>query len=157
MINTNTQTNDLDALLEGKTPQDKLGVTDAEFMEMGRLGSMFYSSGNLEKARTIFEGLVALNPNSAPAHSSLGALLTKTQENEKALEHLNRAIELDENELAAYVNRAEVLLRLKRGEDAVADLKKAVALDPEEKSPAANRARAMVLGIHDALEAHAVM
>lgn len=144
-------------LEQGGTPKEMLGVTSAEFLEMGRMGGMFYAQGNIEKARTIFEGLVALDPNSAPAQASLGALLTKTQENEQALQHLNRAIELDANEIAAYVNRAEVLLRLLRGEDAVEDLKKAVALDPEEKSPAANRARAMVLGIHDALEAKSVM
>ena len=140
-----------------KTAKDLLGVTNTEFLEMGRLGGMYYAQGNMEKARTIFEGLVALDPESAAAHSSLGALLTKSLENELALKHLNRAIELDSNEIASYVNRAEVLLRLRRGEDAVEDLKKAVALDPEEKSPAANRARAMVLGIHDALEAKAIM
>lgn len=156
MSNSNTELHN-QAPSSVVTPKEKLGVTNDEFIEMGRVGGMFYAQGNVEKARTIFEGLVALDPNSAAAQVSLGALLTKTGENEQALIHLTRAIELDANEIAAYVNRAEVLLRLQRGEDAVADLKVAVALDPEEKSPAANRARAMVIGIHDALEAKAVM
>ncbi len=55
------------------------------------------------------------------------------------------------------MNRAEVRLRQQQGEAAVADLKRAIELDPRQKNPAANRARAMVMGIHDALEAKGVM
>jgi tetratricopeptide (TPR) repeat protein len=139
------------------TPRMRLGVTPGEFREMGRIGAMYYNQGDLEKARTIFEGLVAMDPDSSDAHAALGALLTRTMQDTKALVHLNRAIELNDNEIAAYVNRAEINLRQQRGEDAVADLKRAIALDPREKNAAANRARAMVLGIHDALETEGVM
>jgi len=139
------------------SPRVRLGVTPGEFREMGRIGAMYYNRGDLEKARTIFEGLVAMDPESSDAHVALGALLVRTMQNAPALDHLNQAIKLNDKEIAAYVNRAEVLLRLKQGEAAVADLKRAIELDPGEKNPAANRARAMVLGIHDALEARGVM
>ena len=124
---------------------------------MGRIGGMYYNRGDLGKARTVFEGLVALDPESSDAHAALGALFTRTLENELALLHLNRAIELNEKQIAAYVNRAEVRLRKQQGEAAVADLKRAIELDPRQKNAAANRARAMVMGIHDALEAKSVM
>jgi tetratricopeptide (TPR) repeat protein len=139
------------------SPRMKLGVTPGEFREMGRIGAMYYNQGDLEKARTIFEGLVAMDPDSSDAHAALGALLTRTLQDETALVHLNRAIELNDKEIAAYVNRAEINLRQQRGEEAVADLKRAIALDPRSKNAAANRARAMVVGIHDALEADGVM
>ena len=139
------------------TPRVKLGVTPGEFREMGRIGAMYYNQGDLEKARTIFEGLVAMDPDSSDAHAALGALLTRTLRDETALVHLNRAIELNDKEIAAYVNRAEINLRKQRGEEAVADLKRAIALDPRSKNAAANRARAMVVGIHDALETEGVM
>jgi tetratricopeptide (TPR) repeat protein len=139
------------------TPRVRLGVTPQEFREMGRIGAMYYNRGDLGKARTVFEGLVAMDPTSSDAHAALGALLTRTIENDLALIHLNRAIELNEKEIAAYVNRAEIKLRQRKGEAAVADLKKAIELDPQQKNPAANRARAMVMGIHDALEAKSVM
>jgi Flp pilus assembly protein TadD len=139
------------------TPRMRLGVTPSEFREMGRIGAMYYNQGDLEKARTIFEGLVAMDPDSSDAHAALGALLTRTMQDVKALVHLNRAIELNNKEIAAYVNRAEINLRQQRGEDAVADLKRAIELDPWEKNAAANRARAMVMGIHDALETEGVM
>jgi tetratricopeptide (TPR) repeat protein len=139
------------------SPRARLGVTAQEFREMGRIGGMYYNRGDLGKARTVFEGLVAMDPSSSDAHAALGALLTRTFENELALVHLTRAIELDDRQISAYVNRAEVRLRQKHGEAAVADLKKAIELDPRQKNPAANRARAMVIGIHDALEAKGVM
>jgi len=139
------------------SPRVRLGVTDDEFVQMGRVGGMYYRQGDLEKARTVFEGLVAMDPLSSDAHSALGALLTRTMDDDQALVHLNRAIELNDKEISAYVNRAEVQLRKQKGEEAVADLRRAIALDPNEEDSAANRARAMVLGIHDALEAKSVM
>lgn len=147
----------LKATLNQVSPRVRLGVTPQEFREMGRIGAMYYNRGDLAKARTVFEGLVAMDPASSDAHAALGALLTRTLENDLALEHLNRAIELNAAEIAAYVNRAEVKLRQKQGESAVADLKRAIELDPRQKNAAANRARAMVMGIHDALEAKSVM
>jgi Tfp pilus assembly protein PilF len=147
----------LKATLNQVSPRVRLGVTPQEFREMGRIGAMYYNRGDLAKARTVFEGLVAMDPSSSDAHAALGALLTRTLENDLALEHLNKAIELNRAEIAAYVNRAEIKLRQKQGEAAVADLKRAIELDPRQKNPAANRARAMVMGIHDALEAKSVM
>ena len=172
------------------SPRVRLGVTDDEFVQMGRVGGMYYRQGDLEKARTVFEGLVAMDPLNSDAHSALGALLTRTMDDDQALVHLNRAIELNDKEISAYVNRAEVhisrrehdqaladytaalkiepnpaiyndrgLLHLRKGdlESAIADFTEAIALDPNEEDSAANRARAMVLGIHDALEAKSVM
>jgi len=156
---TNTRTG-ATAIRSQASPQSlrvRLGVTPKEFREMGRIGAMYYNRGDLEKARTIFDGLVAMDPASSDAHAALGALLTRTLQNDLAMVHLNRAIELNDQEIASYVNRAEVNLRQQKGEAAIEDLKRAIALDPGEKHPAANLARAMVIGIHDALEARGVM
>lgn len=156
---SNLKTNSAWLKAPGKqvTPRVRLGVTPQEFREMGRIGAMYYNRGDLAKARTVFEGLVAMDPLSSDAHAALGALLTRTIENDLALMHLNRALELNDKEIAAYVNRAEIKLRKQQGEAAVEDLKRAIELDPRQKNPAANRARAMVMGIHDALEARSVM
>ena len=151
-----TQTNSASIESEHGSPRHRLAVTDEEIQAMGEVGAMYYKHGNLEKARTIFEGLVEMDPSSAAAHAALGALLTRTEQFEEALRHLNRAAELDPEEIAPYVNRAEIFIRQGRAEDAVANLKKAIALDPHEKDPAANRARAMALGIAQALKSHGV-
>ena len=139
----------------GQAPSRQgLGIDEQEFQAMGEVGAMYYRHGNLDKARTVFEGLVELDPSSAAAHAALGALLTRTEEFDGALKHLDRAVELDPEEIAPYVNRAEIFIRRGRAEDAVANLKRAVALDPHEQDPAANRARAMALGIAQALKSH---
>ena len=127
-------------------------MSSEEFLAIGEIGAMFYEQGNLDKAQTIFEGLVEIDPASDAAHSALGALLTKRRDDEKALIHLNLAIELNDKQIAPFVNRAEVYLRQQRFETAVADLKRAIELDPQEKDAGANRARAMVLGIYQAIE-----
>ena len=129
-----------------------LRMSNEEFRAIGEIGAMFYEQGNLDKAQTIFEGLVEIDPESDAAHSALGALLTKRRDDAKALVHLNKAVELNDLQIAPFVNRAEVYLRQSRFEAAVADLKRAIELDPKEKDAGANRARAMVLGIYQAIE-----
>ena len=120
---------------------------------MGRVGAMYYQQGNFEKARTIFEGLVELDPESANAHSALGGLLTLQQDDSQAVEHLTRAIELNPSQIAPYVNLGEICIRRQRIEEAVAYLKQAIELDPDERDAGANRARAMVLGIYQVIKA----
>ena len=119
---------------------------------MGRVGAMYYQQGNFEKARTIFEGLVELDPESANAHSALGGLLTLMQDDGTAVEHLNRAIEINPSQIAPYVNLGEIYIRQQRIEAAVENLKKAIELDPDERDAGANRARAMVLGIYQVIK-----
>jgi tetratricopeptide (TPR) repeat protein len=140
---------DIDSML--KVPAG-VHVSDEDFQAIGEIGAMYYEQGNLEKAETIFEGLVELKPDSSAAHSALGGLLTYKREDEKALVHLNRAIDLDSKQIAPFVNRGEVYLRQSKFDLAVADLKRAIELDPQEKDAGANRARAMILGIYQAIE-----
>jgi tetratricopeptide (TPR) repeat protein len=135
-----------------QTVREKLNISPQEFMEMGRIGAMYYQQGNFEKARTIFEGLVELDPESANAHSALGGLLTLQQEDETAVEHLKKAIQLNPSQIAPYVNLGEIYIRQQKVEEAVANLKKAIDLDPDEKDAGANRARAMVLGIYQIIK-----
>ena len=137
---------------EQKTIREKLDISSQEFMEMGRVGVMFYQQGNYEKARAIFEGLVELDPASAEAQSALGGLLTLQQEDEKALEHLHKAVEINPDQIAPFVNLGEIYIRQQKIEEAVANLKKAIDLDPNEKDPGANRARAMILGIYQIIQ-----
>jgi len=135
-----------------QTVREKLSISPQEFVEMGRVGAMYYQQGNFDKARAIFEGLVDLDPESANAHSALGGLLTLQQEDEKAVEHLSKAVELNPSQIAPYVNLGEIYIRQQKIEDAVANLKKAIELDPDEKDAGANRARAMVLGIYQVIK-----
>lgn len=140
---------DIDTVL--KAPAG-IEVSDEDFQSIGEIGAMYYEQGNLDKAETIFEGLVELKPDNSAAHSALGGLLTYKREDEKALIYLTKAIGLDDKQIAPFVNRGEVYLRQSKLDLAVADLKRAIELDPQEKDAGANRARAMILGIYQAIE-----
>jgi tetratricopeptide (TPR) repeat protein len=134
------------------TVREKLNISPQEFAEMGRVGAMYYQQGNFEKARTIFEGLVELDPESASAHSALGGLLTLMQDDGRAVEHLKKALEINPSQIAPYVNLGEIYIREQKIEEAVANLKRAIELDPDEQDAGANRARAMVLGIYQVIK-----
>lgn len=136
-----------------QTIREELEISSTEFLEMGNVGAMYYQQGNYEKARTIFEGLVELDPQSADAHSALGALLTLQQQDEAALGHLREAVKLNPQQIAPYVNLGEIFIRQQKIEEAVANLKTAIELDPDEEDPGANRARAMILGIYQVIQA----
>lgn len=135
-----------------QTVREKLNISPEEFQEMGRIGAMYYQQGFFDKARTIFEGLVELDPESANAHSALGGLLTLQQEDDAAIGHLDKAVKLNPSQIAPYVNLGEIYIRQQKIEEAVANLKKAIELDPDEKDAGANRARAMVLGIYQVIK-----
>lgn len=137
---------------KSQTVKEKLNISNQEFMEMGRIGAMYYQQGNIDKARTIFEGLVELDPQSANAHAALGGLLTLQQDDERAIAHLEKAIGIDPSQIAPYVNLGEIFIRRQEIERAVMNLKKAIDLDPSEKDPGANRARAMVMGIYQIIK-----
>lgn len=130
------------------TFRDSLAISRSEFTEMGRVGAKFFEQGNLHKARIIFEGLVEMDPESAEAHSALGAILTLNQQDQEAIGHLERAMEIDREQIAPYVNLAEIFVRQQKLEDAVEYLKRAIELDPAQTDPAANRARMIILGIY---------
>ena len=133
--------------------REKIGISIREFQSMGSVGAMFYEQGQFDKAQTIFEGMLGLEPENDAVLSALGAVLTQRRCDEEALIYLNKAIELNDSEISTHVCRAEVNLRKSDFEAAVNDLSRAIELDPQEKDPGANRARAMVLGIHQMIEA----
>jgi tetratricopeptide (TPR) repeat protein len=132
---------------------ETVGISAEEFQAMGNMGAMFYEQGQFDKAQTIFEGMLELEPENDAVLSALGAVLTQQRQDDEALIHLNKAIELNDSEIASFVNRAEVRLRQSEFQSAVDDLTEAIRLDPHEKDAGANRARAMVLGIHQMIEA----
>lgn len=132
--------------------REQIGMSAQEFQSMGSMGAMFYEQGQFDKAQTIFEGMLGLEPDNDAVLSALGAVLTQRRNDEQALVYLNRAIELNDSEISSHVCRAEVRLRQHEFESAVKDLSRAIELDPQEKDPGANRARAMVLGIHQMIE-----
>jgi tetratricopeptide (TPR) repeat protein len=137
---------------ENNSLRQEIDISVDELIEIANIGSMFLRQGNLEKAKTIFEGLVELDSEVFEIQSCLGAFYTQIRDDENALYHLNKAILIDSERISPYVNRAEVNIRKQKIEEVIADILKAIELDLNVSNPDANRARTMLLGIFDAFK-----
>ena len=112
------------------------------------LGFRFYEQGNLRDARTIFEGLIVLDPNLYYGHAGLGAIALREERLEHAVPHLQRAAELQPEDPAVHANLGEALLRQAKFTEAASEFEQALSLDPGKRNPGANRARAILQGMN---------
>jgi Flp pilus assembly protein TadD len=82
--------------------------------------------GKNEEARTIFEGLVAVDPRNDYYYRALGVIFQKLGESDRAIKQYAYAIRLNPSSPYAYVNRAEIYLSQKEWSKAETDLRDAL-------------------------------
>ncbi len=142
------------------TPQTKAtktlsaicGLTKNELNAIEVLGFELYQQGRTEEARTIFDGLIALDERMYQGYAGKGALALAEENLDEAANWLMQALERSSSDPTVHANLGETLLRLGRFDQAAAELGKALALDPEGKHPGANRARAILAGMKSIME-----
>lgn len=141
-------------LLEGKMNlRDYHAISGPEMLQMALMGFRMYEQGKYSDAKTIFGGLVALEPLEAYYHSALGAVYLAEEDLEEARRCFNSAIAINPKEIAPYVNRGEVNLREGKVLEAAEDFAAAVRLDPEFKDPLTQRARVLAAAALEMIEA----
>jgi type III secretion system low calcium response chaperone LcrH/SycD len=123
----------LQALLQkwadGKaTLKDVRGYTDEELYAVAKTAFFFYYQGRINEARTLFQGLYAVNPLDPYFAKALGVVELAAGNAQGAMSAYDVAIKLAPNDPAAYVGRAEVKLTLGQKAQAVDDLRKAAGL-----------------------------
>ncbi|MBI4818604.1 MAG: tetratricopeptide repeat protein [Deltaproteobacteria bacterium] len=144
----------LRAFAEGRITLGELeGVSKSSQYQMAKVGYEFLNEGKLDQARSVFEGLVALDPYDAYFHSVLGSIAHRRNALEDAERHYSRALEINPFFAATSANRGEIRLAFGRLEDAISDLLQALKNDPELKDPATQRARALLNTIRGQAEA----
>ena len=106
----------------GSGPRDPLPLAPATAEELERveravlargetlenldwLAFMFYSAGQVEKARDYYARLCARAPENASYHYFLGEVLWQAQDRSGAREHWERVMQLDRAEYAAAAAR----------------------------------------------------
>lgn len=144
--------------LSGQISMQQLhAVHQGEMLEIAVLGYQLFENGKYDEARTIFEGLNALDHKESYYLTALGAVHLAQDNLGPAEQCLNAAIELNPKDIASYVNRGEVYLRLGKVLDAAQDFKRAVDLDPTGKDhnakPLLQRARGLAAAALEAIEA----
>jgi Flp pilus assembly protein TadD len=131
---------------------ERFGVNSKQIAALLKTGHNLYCQGRLEDARSIFEGLAALDGTIPYIYGILGAIYQREGDSDQAISFYTQALKLFANDIHCLVNRGELYLKAGRFQDAADDLKNAIALDPQLKNPAARRATLLILLTKDALK-----
>lgn len=114
---------------DGKaTLKDVRGYSDEELYAIAKTAFFLYYQGKLNEARTLFQGLYAVNPLDPYFAKGLGVVELAAGNGQGALAAYDVAIKLAPNDASAFVGRAEVKLVLGQKTQALDDLKKASQL-----------------------------
>jgi type III secretion system low calcium response chaperone LcrH/SycD len=128
------------------TLKDVRGYKDEELYAIAKTAYFFYYQGRLTEARTLFQGLYAVNPTDPYFAKALGVVELAAGNAQGALAAYNVAQSLAPEDPAIYVSRAEVKLSLGQKAQAADDLRAAVAKgDPED--PLSLKAEAMLAAL----------
>jgi tetratricopeptide (TPR) repeat protein len=128
------------------------GLTKNELDAIEVLGFELYQQGRTEEARTIFDGLIALDTQLYHGYAGRGALALAERKLDEAANWLTQALERESNDPTVHANLGETLLRLGRFDEAAAEFGKSLALDPAGKDPGVGRARAILAGMKSIME-----
>jgi Flp pilus assembly protein TadD len=116
----------------------KLAETSPPPMAQALEASRLYQSGlaqvrlgNSQQAASFFQKALALKPDLAIAHYSLGLLLQESSRHDDAVQHYQEAIRLKPDYFEAHNNLGNVLLALERYQEAIERYEKALALKPD--------------------------
>lgn len=126
------------------TLKELKGYTDDELYAIAHTGYFFMMQGKNQEAKTLFEGLVAIDPRNDYYYRALGVIFHKLGDVERALKQFGYAIRVSPRSPAAYVNRAEVFISLAKYQDAAGDLRKALEHVGPKDGDLARKARALL-------------
>ncbi len=120
---------------DGKaTLKDVRGYTDEELFSIARTGYFFFYQGKVGEARTVFQGLYAINPLEPYFAKALGVVEMASGNAQGALAAYDVALKISPQDSMAYVGRAEVKLAVGQKTSAVDDLRRAAQFVGDDAS-----------------------
>jgi tetratricopeptide (TPR) repeat protein len=132
---------------------DLEGITKPEQYEMAKIGYSYLTSGKLDKAKTVFEGLIALDPYDAYFHTALGSIAQQQNQFPEAEARYSRALEINPFSPVARAHRGEIRVMTGRLYEGAEDLLRALQEDPQAREPSTVRARATLQAVKEQLQA----
>jgi len=103
------------------------------------LGVVYHQRGDHDAAVRQIDTALALNPNSAAAHSNRGSALKELKRFEHALASYDRALAIRPQHPEVLFNRGSVLQQLGRNDEALACFDQALAIKPDYPDALINR------------------
>lgn len=126
------------------TLKELKGYTDDELYAIAHTGYFFLMQGKNAEAKTLFEGLVAIDPRNDYYYRALGVIFHKLGDAERAIKQFGYAIRVNPKAANAYVNRAEVYISQSRYAEAASDLRRALETVGPRDVALARKARALL-------------
>jgi tetratricopeptide (TPR) repeat protein len=123
-----------------------------EMLQMAVIGFRMYEQGRYAEAKSVFQGLVSLDPKEAYYLTALGAVFLAEDDLDNAKRLFDEAIKYNDKEIASFVNRGEVFLRQGLIMEAAQDFMRAVELDPQAKDPLTQRAKLLAAAALESIE-----
>jgi type III secretion system low calcium response chaperone LcrH/SycD len=129
---------------DGKaTLKEVRGYSDEELYSIARTGYYFFYQGKVNEARTVFQGLYAINPMDPYFAKALGVVEMAAGNPAGAVAAYDVAIKIAPQDAGAYLGRAEVKLLQGQKGQALDDLRRAQQFAPPE-SPENQKVSAML-------------
>jgi len=125
------------------------GFSSAQAEEIASLGHQLYGQGALEDARTLFEGLAAINHHDPYPQQLLGAIADKQGRWEDAMAHYRRCLELSPGNQLARMRLGLLQLHHGEPEEGVSELSELCRQDPQSESELGRRARLILMAMAD--------
>ncbi len=114
---------------DGKaTLKDVRGYSDEELYSIAKTGYFLYYQGKVAEARTVFQGLYAINPLDPYFAKALGVVEMAAGNPAGAVAAYDVALKIAPQDAGAYLGRAEVKLLQGQKAQAIDDLRKAQQL-----------------------------
>jgi Flp pilus assembly protein TadD len=105
---------------------------------MYQQGRQYQQEAQFSEAITIYENILAIDPNYAEAHNGLGVIYAIQGKYEPALQHLHRAVSLAPLATHLHNNLGYAYLLAGREAEAISAFEQALRLDPENSGARAN-------------------
>ncbi len=120
---------------DGKaTLKEVRGYSDEELYSIARTGYYFYYQGKVNEARTVFQGLYAINPMDPYFAKALGVVEMAAGNPAGAVAAYDVALKLAPQDATAYLGRAEVKLLQGQKVQALEDLRRAQQYSPPQSA-----------------------
>ena len=118
---------------DGKaTLREVRGYTDDELYAIARTAWVFFHQGRIPQARTLFQGLYAVNPVDPYFARALGVVEFAAGNPQGSLAAWDIALKLDPNDASAWLGRAEVKIASNQKAQAVEDLRRGLQVAKPE-------------------------
>lgn len=142
----------LDAFLLGRLTLGELeGVGKDVQYKMAERGFAALSEGKLDMAKTIFKGLLALDPYDSYFHTAMASALQREGKYAEAEAQYTTALSFNPHNSTALANRGEIRFQTGKVVEAAEDLRRSVDEDPKGRDPASVRARVLLMAISETI------